>query len=451
MINEKKAFFNKNYTFDVDFKLEQLNNLKKSIKNNEQLILDALKADLYKCEFEAYETELMMVYESINYFIKNLKKLDKPKKVKTPIHFRPSNSYVIRRPYGVSLIISPWNYPFSLAMDPLIGAIAGGNCAVIKPSEYAKSVSKVIKKIIEETFAKEYIEVIEGDYKVSEDLLELDFDHIFFTGSTKIGKIIMNRASRNLIPITLELGGKSPTIVHLDSDIKEACKKIVWAKFINCGQTCVAPDYVLVHYNVYDEFLKELKKTIIKFYGKNPLKSKSYSRIINLKHFKRVLNMINFKKIYHGGKFIEEELYIEPTVLTNVNFHDTIMQEEIFGPVLPVIKYEDIDTVINILNKKENPLALYVFTSNTNIANKVVNSITFGGGCINDTLVHTSNIHLPFGGVKQSGMGRYHGKASFYEFTYEKSIMEKYKKTKFELIYPPYNKAKLMMLKKLFK
>lgn len=451
MINEKKEFFNKNYTLDIDFRLEKLNDLKTSIKNNEILILDALKADLHKCEFEAYETELMIVYESLNYFIKNLKKLDKPKKVKTPIYFKPSNSYVVRRPYGVSLIISPWNYPFSLAMDPLIGAIAGGNCAVIKPSEYTKSVSKVIKKIIDETFEKEYIEVIEGDYKVSEDLLELDFDHIFFTGSTNIGKIIMNRASRNLIPTTLELGGKSPAIVHLDADIKEACKKIAWAKFINCGQTCVAPDYILVHNNVYDDFLKELKKTIIKFYGKNPHKSKSYSRIINLKHFKRVLNMINFKKVYYGGKFIEEELYIEPTILTNISFHDMIMQEEIFGPVLPVIKYDDIDKLIDILNKKEKPLALYVFTNDCDIASNVINSITFGGGCINDTLVHTANINLPFGGVKHSGMGRYHGQASFFEFTYQKSIMEKYKKTKFKFIYPPYNKAKFMMLKKLFK
>lgn len=450
IVNLQKKYFESGITKDVDFRISSLYKLKQEIIKNEKKIFEALNKDLSKSETESYLTEVGIILDEISFTIKHLKKWTKPKKVKTAMSQMPGKSYIYSEPYGNVLIMSPWNYPFQLSIAPLIASIAGGNCSIIKPSEYSKHTSKVLKELITNVFKEEYVGVIEGGIEVNTEILNERFDYIFFTGSPYVGKIVLEKAAKNLTPVTLELGGKSPCIVDKSSDINNAAKKIVWGKFLNSGQTCVAPDYLLIHSDVKEKFIKEAKKYINIFYGKNPLLSSDYSKIINEKHFKRLIGYLDNASIVLGGEIDSESLKISPTFIENIEIDSLIMQEEIFGPMLPIIEYSDIEDVITIIKGKEKPLALYLFTEDNNIENKVLNEVSFGGGCINDVIIHIASPYMPFGGVGNSGMGSYHGKAGFDAFTHRKSILKKSKVFDIPLRYPPYT-GKLEKIKKILK
>ena len=439
-------------TIDVDKRIDNLKKLKKVIKKYEDEIIDALNKDLGKHIFEAYSNEVGLVYGSIDFAIKNLKKWTKVKKVKNDAAQLPGKSYIYKSHYGAVLIIGPYNYPFQLTIEPLIGAIAGGNTVILKPSEYATATEAILEKIIKETFEEEYIAVITGDYKVNSDLLDLQFDYIFFTGSVNVGKIVMEKASKHLTPVTLELGGKSPVIVDNTADLKISAKRILWGKLTNAGQTCVAPDYLLAHEHIYEELIEELKNTIIKFYGNDIINNKEFGRIINDKHMNRLNNILqNDKdKIVVGGEVDFEQRYISPTILRDVTLEDSVMKDEIFGPILPVIKYKDLVDLKYYISKHKNPLALYVFSENEDFSEDIIRRFTFGGGCVNDTISHVASAHLPFGGVGTSGIGNYHGKASFDTFTHAKSIVKKSTKLDLKLVFPPY-KEKVNLIKKIMK
>jgi len=436
----------------VDKRINNLKKLKKVIKKYEDEIIDALNKDLGKHIFEAYSNEVGFVYGSIDFVIKNLKNWTKVKKVKNDAAQLPGKSYIYKSHYGAVLIIGPYNYPFQLTIEPLIGAIAGGNTVIIKPSEYATATETIIEKIIKETFDEEYIAVVTGDYKVNSDLLDLEFDYIFFTGSVNVGKIVMEKASKHLTPITLELGGKSPVIVDNTADLKVSAKRILWGKLTNAGQTCVAPDYLLAQEHIYEELIEELKNTIVEFYGNDIINNKEFGRIINEKHMNRLNNILeNDKdKIVVGGDVDFEQRYISPTIIRDVTLEDSVMKEEIFGPILPVIKYKDLEDIKYYISKHKNPLALYVFSENDDFSEDIIRRFTFGGGCVNDTISHVASAHLPFGGVGTSGMGNYHGRASFDTFTHTKSIVKKSTKIDIKLVFPPY-KEKIKLIKKIMK
>ncbi|QVY61065.1 aldehyde dehydrogenase [Cytobacillus gottheilii] len=421
---KQQEYFRSNQTKSISFRLEALDQLRSIIKAHEQEIIDALRKDLNKSEFEAYTTEIGILLEEIKFTKKHLHKWAKPRKVKTALSHTGTKGYIYPQPYGSALIIAPWNYPFQLAIAPLIGAISAGNCAIIKPSELTPAISALIKKMIESVFPEEYIAVVEGAVETSQALLNEPFDYLFFTGSVPVGKIVMEAASKHLTPLTLELGGKSPAIVHHDADLKLAAKRIAWGKFINAGQTCIAPDYVYVHEKVRESFLTCLKDAIADLYGKQPLENRDYTHIVSEKHFNRLQEFLTSGQIAYGGKTNKENLSIEPTVITDVNWGSPIMGDEIFGPLLPIMEYKDIDDVIAGVLNFPNPLALYLFTSDKQIEHHVLESISFGGGCINDTLYHLATPHLPFGGVGTSGMGSYHGKSSFNAFSHEKSVLK---------------------------
>lgn len=439
-------------TIDVDKRINNLKKLKKVIKKYEEEIIDALNKDLGKHIFEAYSNEVGFVYGSIDFVIKNLKSWTKVKKVKNDAAQLPGKSYIYKSHYGAVLIIGPYNYPFQLTIEPLIGAIAGGNTVIIKPSEYATATETIIEKIIKETFDEEYIAVVTGDYKVNSDLLDLEFDYIFFTGSVNVGKIVMEKASKHLTPITLELGGKSPVIVDNTADLKVSAKRILWGKLTNAGQTCVAPDYLLAQEHIYEELIEELKSTIVEFYGNDIINNKEFGRIINEKHMNRLNNILeNDKdKIVVGGDVDFEQRYISPTIIRDVTLEDSVMKDEIFGPILPVIKYKDLEDIKYYISKHKNPLALYVFSENDDFSEDIIRRFTFGGGCVNDTISHVASAHLPFGGVGTSGMGNYHGRASFDTFTHTKSIVKKSTKIDIKLVFPPY-KQKIKLIKKIMK
>lgn len=439
-------------TIDVDKRINNLKKLKKVIKKYEDEIIEALNKDLGKHIFEAYSNEVGFVYGSIDFVIKNLKTWTKVKKVKNDAAQLPGKSYIYKSHYGAVLIIGPYNYPFQLTIEPLIGAIAGGNTVIIKPSEYATATETIIEKIIKETFDEEYIAVVTGDYKVNSDLLDLEFDYIFFTGSVNVGKIVMEKASKHLTPITLELGGKSPVIVDNTADLKVSAKRILWGKLTNAGQTCVAPDYLLAHEHIYEELIEELKNTIVEFYGNDIINNKEFGRIINEKHMNRLNNILeNDKdKIVVGGDVDFEQRYISPTIIRDVTLEDSVMKDEIFGPILPVIKYKDLEDIKYYISKHKNPLALYVFSENDDFSEDIIRRFTFGGGCVNDTISHVASAHLPFGGVGTSGMGNYHGRASFDTFTHTKSIVKKSTKIDIKLVFPPY-KEKIKLIKKIMK
>lgn len=451
ILAEHKEFFETGETKNIDFRITQLKKLKVVIKNNEELLMEALKKDLNKSQFESYAAEVGYLYDSISYFIRNLKKWVKVKKVKTPIIHFGSKSYIYPEPYGTVLVIGPFNYPFQLLMEPLVGAIAAGNCVVLKPSEFTPNVSKVIGKLIKGNFNEKFIRVIEGGIDTTSALINAPFDYIFFTGSVKVGKIVMKAAARNLIPVTLELGGKSPCIVYEDANLDVAAERITWGKFMNVGQTCVAPDYVLVHKNIKEQFIKKIIERIKDFYGNDPLNSKDYGRIVNESHMKRLIDLIDKDKVVLGGEYDINKRYIAPTILDNVTFQDKVMEEEIFGPILPIIEYEVIKEAIKLINKRDKPLALYLFTENKLIQKIVMENVSYGGGCINDTMTHIVTPYLPFGGVGPSGLGSYHGYKSFETFSHLKSILKKSTKININFIYPPYNKDKLKLLKKAMK
>lgn len=451
IIQSQRTFFNSDITKDLSFRIDALNKLYDALIVNEEAILDALKSDLNKSSFEGYMTEVGIVREELRYFLKNLKKWVKPKRVASPLAQFPSKSYIMAEPYGVVLIMAPWNYPFQLCLEPLIGAIGAGNCAIVKPSAYAPATSAIIAKIIEKIYPPEYVAIVQGGRKENEELLEQKFDYIFFTGSIAVGKIVMESASKHLTPVSLELGGKSPAIVDRDADIALFAKRIAFGKYLNSGQTCVAPDYVLVHESIKDSLIEALKASLKQFYGDNPMLNKDLPRIINEKHFMRLLNLMSNENIVVGGKSDKARLLIEPTILTDVTYDSPIMQEEIFGPILPIITYIDLDSVIRDLKHKDKPLALYVFSNNKEVQKKFTQSLSYGGGCINDTIVHLATSKMGFGGVGTSGMGSYHGKFSFDTFTHYKGILHKANWLDIPMRYPPYTKTNYNMIKKFMK
>ncbi|HCG2548489.1 TPA: aldehyde dehydrogenase [Staphylococcus aureus] len=449
---DSKAFFNTQQTKDISFRKEQLKKLSKAIKSYESDILEALYTDLRKNKVEAYATEIGITLKSIKNARKELKNWTKTKNVDTPLYLFPTKSYIKKEPYGTVLIIAPFNYPFQLVFEPLIGAIAAGNTAIIKPSELTPNVARVIKRLINETFDANYIEVIEGGIEETQTLIHLPFDYVFFTGSENVGKIVYQAASENLVPVTLEMGGKSPVIVDETANIKVASERICFGKFTNAGQTCVAPDYILVHESVKDDLITALSKTLREFYGQNIQQSPDYGRIVNLKHYHRLTSLLNSAQmnIVFGGHSDEDERYIEPTLLDHVTNDSAIMQEEIFGPILPILTYQSLDEAIAFIHQRPKPLSLYLFSEDENATQRVINELSFGGGAINDTLMHLANPKLPFGGVGASGMGRYHGKYSFDTFTHEKSYIFKSTRLESGVHLPPY-KGKFKYIKAFFK
>ncbi|HEY9802504.1 MAG TPA: aldehyde dehydrogenase [Leptolyngbyaceae cyanobacterium] len=449
IIEQQRNFFSIGQTKNVDFRLEQLKKLQQLITENEKPITQALKADLNKSEFEANLSELIVVQE-INSAIKNVKRWAKPKKTNVPLKLFSYSGKIYPEPLGVVLIISPWNYPFSLIISPLVGAIAAGNCAIIKPSELAPHTSSLVAELIPKYFQSEYIAVVEGGVETSQELLAQKFDHIFFTGGTAIGKIVMEAAAKHLTPVTLELGGKSPCIVDTDINLEHTARRIIWGKFLNAGQTCIAPDYLLVNQNIKKDLIAAIQKTIKEFYGDNPAQSPDYSRIINHRHFERLTKFLNNGKIIVGGETNYEEKYIAPTILDEVALSDTVMQEEIFGPILPVIEYTDIKDAIALINSQPKPLALYLFTQNQNLQKRILQETSSGGVCINDTMMQYGVSSLPFGGVGDSGIGSYHGKASFDTFSHYKSVLKNSFWLDLNWRYAPY-KDKLSLLKLIIK
>ncbi|HDR7794287.1 TPA: aldehyde dehydrogenase [Bacillus luti] len=453
ILEEHKEFFHKGATKTLQFRLEQLRKLKDGIQRYEKRIIRALHQDLGKSEFEAYLTEVGIVLDSINSTMKNLKKWMKPEKVKTPFTLWPAKSFIMKEPYGTVLIIGPYNYPFQLLIEPLIGVIATGNCAVLKPSENTPHITGVVNELINELFDKNYIRVIEGEKEITSSLIHAPFDYIFFTGSVQVGKIVMEAAAKNLVPVTLELGGKSPVIVDKTANIDLAAKRIVWGKFLNTGQTCIAPDYIMVHSDVKEELISKMRETIVNYYGENPMQSKDYGRIVNDRQFDRLASIIEQDKenILFGGAAVKENLYIEPTLLEAKSWTDAAMQDEIFGPILPILEYDQLEMAIQLINKRPKPLALYLFTEDKQCEEEVLSRVSFGGGCINDTIFHAANAHLPFGGVGNAGIGAYHGKYSFDLFSHHKSIVRKSTKLDVSFVFPPYSDKKMNLIRKFLK
>lgn len=454
ILQEHKDFFETQVTKNIDFRIAQLKKLKAAINRYETDILEALQKDLGKKEMESFTTEIMFTFMSITEAVKKLKQWSKPQKVGTPFYLMPSKSYKFYEPYGTVLILGPFNYPFQLVIEPLIGAISAGNCAVVKPSELTPNVSAVISKIISKTFDKEYVRCIEGDASVSAILTSLKFDYIFFTGSENVGRKVLKAAAENLVPVTLELGGKSPVIVTDSADLKISAQRIIWGKLMNCGQTCIAPDYILVDKKVKLQLIEQLKLVIKQFYGENIQKNKDLAHIVNKRHFERLAAILKKDKEYiiFGGKSDEEKLFIEPTIMEISDLSAACMQEEIFGPILPILEYENINQAISIIKKKSKPLALYIFNNDKKLNFQLLKEISSGGVCINDTISHIVNKNLPFGGVGASGLGSYHGKDSFITFSHCKSVLKKSTKINIMgLVFPPYKEKNLKLLRKIMK
>jgi aldehyde dehydrogenase (NAD+) len=448
LVRAQREFFHTGKTRDVRFRKENLKKLRDAVKRYEPDILTALKKDLNKPELEAYVTEIGVLLEELNFAIKHVEKWAKPKRTGRPLVLFGSRSYIYPEPHGVCLIISPWNYPFQLALAPLVGAIAAGNCAVIKPSEYTPHVSRLIQQMLEGIFDREYVAVVEGGPKTGEALLDQPFDYIFFTGSISVGRIVMEKASRTLTPVTLELGGKSPAIVTADANLDLAAKRIVWGKFTNAGQTCVAPDYLYVHESVKDALLERMKDAVHRFYGENPLEGSNWPQIVNDRHFKRLKRFLEKGEVVIGGEANAEKRMIAPTILDRVSWEDPVMEEEIFGPILPVLTFGDLDEAIAAIREKPRPLALYLFSENKGTQDKVIRSLPFGGGCINDTLIHFASPNLPFGGTGTSGIGKYHGRFSFEAFSHSKSVVKQTTRFDFSFRYPN-AKSALRIMKRL--
>ncbi len=449
IIENKKIFFKTGLTRNINFRIEMLKNLKDSIIKYENDIMVALEKDLSRSKFATYSAEILPVLQEIDYFIKNIKKLSKIKHKKTPLMLFGYKSYEIKEPYGVCFIISPWNYPFLLTISPLIGAIATGNCTIIKPSEYSSNSSKVLKTIIEKTFKKDYCEVVLGEADVVENIIENEVDFIFFTGSTNVGKIIMKKASENLTPVALELGGKSPCIVDKNINLDKTAKRIVWGKTLNAGQTCISPDYLLVDRKIKGKLIDKIIYYTEEFWGKEPLNNENYPKIINNKNFDRVLNLIDDCEIVYGGKYDKQKLKIEPTYITNVSMAHLIMKEEIFAPILPIIPYDNIENIHNIVEYNKNPLSMYIFSNNKKFINNLINNIPSGNICINDTILQTTNHDIPFGGRGKSGIGVYHGEYSYDLFTHKKGVLKASNLFDIEIRYK--NNEDIEKLKKILK
>ena len=450
ILEEQRKFFLSGETLPIKFRKQMLKKLYASVVFHKEEILSALTSDLGKSDFEGFMCEVGLSLTEISYMIKNVKKFAKEKTVVTPLAQFASRSYKKPCPYGNTLIMSPWNYPFLLSIEPLANAIAAGNTAILKPSAYSPATSKIIEKILSECFEKKFVAVVTGGRQENAALLEQKFDFVFFTGSQAVGKEVLRHTAENLTPAILELGGKSPCIIDSSAKIRLAAKRVVFGKYLNCGQTCVAPDYILCHKDIKDEFVKEVKIQIEKQYGKNPLENSDYGKIINQKHFERVSSLINAEKVVHGGKTNPQTQQIEPTVLDNVTWDDAVMQEEIFGPIMPILTYENLDQVIADLQKKQKPLALYFFSQNKNNIKAITEKVSYGGGCINDTIIHLATSEMGFGGVGESGMGSYHGKTGFDAFSHTKSIVDKKTWMDLPMRYQPYDRKLNGKLLKMF-
>lgn len=450
LVDQQKKYFVTDATRPVSFRLDQLKKLRSILLANERLIFTALKADLGKSDFEAYATELGIVLEEISRHIAKLKKWTKPKRVGSPLAAFPAASYLQAEPYGNVLIIAPWNYPFQLAVAPLIGAISAGNCAIIKPSEFSQHTSVLLEQLINSNFEKQYIHVVNGDASVSQALLNEAFDMIFFTGSPRVGKIVMKAAAEHLTPVVLELGGKSPCIVDKDTALELTARRIIWGKLINAGQTCIAPDYVLLPEHHLDAFIQHCIHAINAMYGDDPASSADYPRMISEANVVRMQQLIQGGTIVYGGLTDRKQRYVSPTLVIHPDLSAALMQEEIFGPVLPILTYSNLDEAIDFVRSRPKPLALYVFSKNRRNQNRIVSSISAGGVTVNDSIMHFTNANLPFGGVGNSGMGAYHGKASFLAFSHNKSVMKRASWLDVPLRYPPFGN-KLQLVKKVLK
>jgi aldehyde dehydrogenase (NAD+) len=450
MIQAQREYFLSGATRDVEFRRKTLGKLIKILQFAEKDVYEALRKDLRKPTFEAYVSELGLILEDAKLIRSQLRVWAEPEEPSLPLAHWPASARVTREPYGNVLIISPWNYPLDLALSPLVGAIAAGNTAVIKPSEMAPHTSALIKKLISENFSPEYLAVAEGGVEVTQDLLAQPFNYIFFTGSTKVGKIVMEAAAKNLTPLTLELGGKSPCIVEASAKVDLAAKRIVWGKFFNAGQTCIAPDYVLADAKIADRLVEKMKAHIRAFFGEDPQKSPDYARIVNQAHFNRLCAYLKDGKILSGGRSDAADLYIEPTLLGDASENAGVMEEEIFGPILPILRYQDLDQALDKVRRRPRPLALYLFTQSSEVEEKVLGSTSFGGGCVNDAIAHFAATDLPFGGVGASGFGAYHGRRSFEAFSYPRSVLKRSTLVDLPVRYPPYSPAwKLKLVKKL--
>lgn len=447
LVTRQRKYFQTGATLPVSVRVDALKRLYGVISGCEKEIHTALKRDLGKSGFESYMCETGLVLEEISYMLKHIHRFAREKNVRTPLTQFHSRSFKKPSPYGVTLIMSPWNYPFMLTLSPLVDALAAGNTAVVKPSAYSPHTSDVILQILSQCFDPEYVAVVTGGRAENTCLLREHFDYIFFTGSQFVGKEVMRNAAEHLTPVTLELGGKSPCIVDKSADIKLAARRIVFGKYLNCGQTCVAPDYIYCHRSVKDRLVKEVQKQIQKQYGKQPLRNPNYGKIINEKHFDRLLGLIDKNKTVHGGGSDRHALRIEPTVLDNVTFADAVMQEEIFGPIMPILIFDNLDEAIRNINAMPHPLALYLFTSDKAAAKKVTSRCGFGGGCINDTIIHLATTEMGFGGFGESGMGSYHGKVGFDTFSHYKSIVDKKTWIDLPMRYQPYRKLHEKMIR----
>lgn len=447
IIESQRDFFQSNATKNVAFRIEQLKKLKAVLQENEVLLYQAISADFGKSEFDTYTSELSLIYHEIDYTLKNIHKWSKRKRVSTGLVNFPAKSYIIPEPLGVCLVIGAWNYPYQLSLIPAISAIAAGNTVIIKPSELPAKTSAAMAQMINQNFDAAYLHVVEGSVAVTTELLAQPFDKIFFTGSTAVGKIVYQAAAQYLTPVTLELGGKSPTFILADCDIQMTAKRIAWSKFLNAGQTCVAPDYLLVEKSIENEFLSALKAEIKAFYPQDGELTDNYVRIINQSHFERLQKLLVSEKIDLGGQIDPEKRIIYPTLLKDISFEDAIMEEEIFGPILPVLTFDHLDEVIQKVKEKPKPLACYIYSKNRKAIEKILHEVSFGGGGVNESVMHLSNNQLPFGGVGASGMGSYHGKFGFDAFSHYKSILDKPLWFEANIKYAPYSTLKLKLIK----
>lgn len=450
LLKNQDSFFKSKKTLSIKYRKDSLIRLRNVILANEEEIIDALYKDLKKPKLEAYASEIGIILTELNYFIKNIEKLSKPKRVKSTLLNFPSKEFIYQDPYGKVLVIAPWNYPFQLVINPMIAAIAAGNCVICKPSEVSLNTSQLVAKIISQVFDPQHVAAIEGGIELTQFLLKQKWEYIFFTGSSSVGKIVMKAAAEQLCPVTLELGGKSPVIVNKDAKLKQSAKRIAWGKLFNAGQTCIAPDYIYVHESVKKEFTALLIDEFKAALGKEHQESKDYARIVNNKHFDRIIAMLDKEKVLYGGKHSAQEKYIEPTLLNDIDWDSKSMKEEIFGPLLPIMTFTDLNTIIDTINNQDKPLAAYYFGETKKDQDMFLNHLYFGGGCINDTIIHVAGKNVPFGGVGTSGIGSYHGAKSFECFSHQKGIVKRGTWIDVPLRYAPYA-SKLSFIKKLFK
>ena len=448
IVEKQREFFLSGKTIDVAYRINALKKLRIAVEKHSSFLQTALYEDLHKSNHEAIMTEIGLILEELRYHIKRLKKWTKPKNVSPSMGQMPARVRVHKEPYGVTLIMSPWNYPVLLTLSPLIGAISGGNTVIVKPSAYSPSTSSAMKKLLSDLFPSEYIHVVEGGRKENQELLDEQFDYIFFTGSTTVGKVVMEAASHHLTPITLELGGKSPVIVDKSADIALAAKRIIFGKLINCGQTCIAPDYILVESSVKEELIEKMKFFIHEFLGDTPINNLNYPKVINQKRFDHLVELLDGTSIIWGGK--SEYPFIEPTLVSPME-GDLVMEEEIFGPILPIIEIDSIEEAVSKIRSRPRPLALYLFSKDKSVIEFITSQVQYGGGCINDTIIHLANMNSPFGGVGYSGMGMYHGKYSFDTFTHAKTVMKKGKLFDISARYHPYTAGKSALIKKVLR